>query len=118
MENENITPTQPQTPMVEVKENRPMGALIGTIIIILILVLGGVYLWNTKIQTKIMGITTNDQSIEQTEANLANLEQTANTPDIIIDQIANQSPSDTTASIEAGLNATELNSLDKELQSI
>jgi len=117
MENENIK-TGESLPIPTPKENRPMGALIGAIIVIFILVLGGIYLWTTKIQTKIMGITTDDQTMEQTASNLTKLEQTANTPDIVIDQIASQSPSDTTASIEADLNATDLNSLDKELQSI
>ncbi|MFA5831549.1 MAG: hypothetical protein WC878_07015 [Candidatus Paceibacterota bacterium] len=124
MENENITPTEPQNPTMEVspivaapvKANSSVGALIGTMIIIVILILGGAYLWSTRVQPKISAPTENTQPAD--DANTAMLEQSADAADAQIDQLTSQSPSDETASIEADLNATDLNSLDKELQSI
>ena len=125
MENENITPAEPQNPTpvespviaTPVKANSSMGALIGTMIIIIILILGGAYLWSTRVQPKIQPVPTGSEESAES-ANTAALEQSANATDAQIDQLASQSPSDETASIEADLNATDLNSLDKELQSI
>jgi hypothetical protein len=126
MENENITPSQPQNPpqqeipVVAKKEGNSMGALIGTIIIIVILILGGAYLWVTKIQSQLQP-TPDAQTLNSAQPipdNLTTLEQSAATPDPMVDQLKSQSPSDEISSIQADLNATDLNSIDKELQSI
>jgi uncharacterized protein HemX len=117
MENENITPTPAenippmQTPTAITPANKSSGALIGTIIVIVILVLGGFYLWSINIQPKIdqqfAPITEEQQAIQETT-----------TANATIEQLNTQSPSDSTASIESDLNATNLNGIDTNLQAI
>ena len=115
MENENITSAPQGTPVVQQKESKPMGALIGAIIVIILLIIGGVYIWSTKIQPKI-NAPENVQTVA--DDNTVALEASAGEPDTMIDTLNSQSSSDEVTSIEADLNATDLNSIDKELQSI
>jgi hypothetical protein len=115
MENENLTPTpivnEVPLPAVIAPENRPMGALIGTIIVIIILVLGGFYLWSTNIQPKI------DQKIAPVTDEQATVNETA-TANATIEQLNTQSPSDEVTSIESDLSATDLSAVDKGLQAM
>jgi hypothetical protein len=117
MENENLTPAPitsevpTQTPIVIATENRPVGAFIGTIIVIVILVLGGLYLWSTNIQPKI-----DEKLAPQTEQQTIAKETAAT--NVAVEQLATQSQSDETASIESDLNATDLSNIDKDLQAI
>jgi cytoskeletal protein RodZ len=121
MENENITPevaTNEATPAPAspvVAENKSSGALIGTIIVIVILVVGGFYLWNTRVQPKI-----EEKTVPPTEQPLGQqtTEDQASNADPATTALAAQSSSDETASIEADLNATDLNNMDTELQAI
>jgi hypothetical protein len=62
MENEN----NPQTSVpLQTKPPTQAGALIGSIIIILILILGGFYLWSANIEPKIQQDPTLDVSAEE-----------------------------------------------------
>ncbi|MCX6735739.1 MAG: hypothetical protein NTZ13_01520 [Candidatus Parcubacteria bacterium] len=115
MENENITPAPQGSPVIQPKESKPMGALIGAIIIVLLLLVGGVYVWSTRIQPQITA--PKDEQLLPDDNTIA-LEQSATEPDTMIDTLNSQSSSDEVTSIEADLNATDLNSIDKELQSI
>ncbi len=114
MENENVTPMPQGNPIVPQKESKPMGALIGAIIVIILLIAGGIYVWSTRIQPQI----TAPENAQTVADNTAALEESATAPDTMIDTLTSQSSSDEVTSIEADLNATDLNSIDKELQSI
>lgn len=110
---ENITQT---TVPLQTKERKPVGALIGSIIIILILVLGGLYLWSIKIAPRIEQGDLNQQQI--IEVNQTAAETTINSPDATLNQLSVQGTSDEPAAIEADLNATSLADLDKDLQAL
>ena len=108
MENENVPEMQAPIPVIE-KTNLP-GALIGTIIVLIIIILGGAYLWMMRIQPAV------EQKFSPTEAEQT-AQATADT-NATVEQLAVQSPSDDTASIEADLNATKLDTADKDLQAL
>ncbi|MCK9351951.1 MAG: hypothetical protein WCT49_01495 [Candidatus Paceibacterota bacterium] len=115
MENENIEPTTAENmpPMQTPPQVAPRssGALIGTIIVVIILVLGGLYIWNSNIQPKIeqklTPPTEEQQAAQETAAANASIEQ-----------LGAQSPSDETASIESDLNVTNLDNIDADIQAI
>lgn len=88
----------PQTPGA-----KPVGPIIGVIIIVLVLTLGGLYFYGDQLNRKNSAMTP---------------EEIQNTPDDSTMKLQEQSGSDETASIEADLNATDLENLDKELQDI
>ena len=79
---------------------KSFGPVIGIIIIVLVLILGGLYLWGEKLNEGGYGLGT-----ENTEE--ADAQTTA---------LSEQSSSDTAASIEADLNATNLDGLDAGLE--
>jgi hypothetical protein len=119
MENENVTPTpiteetplQMPLPTIEPTKNKSSGALIGTIIALVILVLGGLYLWSARVQPQI-----EQKALPPSEQTAAADENAA--VNIAVEQLGTQSNSDETASIEADLAATDLNNMDKDLQAI
>lgn len=86
----------PQTPGA-----KPVGPVIGVIIIVLVLTLGGLYFYGDQLNRK-NGVMTPEEIRNASDASVTNLGQ--------------QGTSDETAAIEADLNATDLNNLDKELQ--
>lgn len=93
------------TPEIESPKTKSTGAIVGSIIIIVILIIGGLYLWGkqiTKIETQ--QATTPEQILSE--------------PDQTLDSLKNQSVSDKVKDIEADLNATNLNDLNKEVQNI
>jgi len=86
-------------------QGKSMGAVIGSIIIIVILVVGGLYLWGKQIvQKEAQEATTADKILAE--------------PDPIIDSFKKQGASDKVSDIEKDINSTELNNLDKEIQNI
>lgn len=89
-------------------EHVSIGGIIGTIIIIALIVLGGLYFWGKRIETnqQIQAQLNN----QQTETNP---EQTAAVEASTIKQV---SPSADSATIEAELNATNVSNLGAELQ--
>ena len=116
MEDENITIVgvqdetpvpAPTTPMVT-SNDKSSGALIGTIIVIVVLVVGGFYLWNTKVQPMIE--QKNTPPIESVAS-----DETSKTT---IEQLSSQATSDETSSIQSDLSATDMSGLDKDLQAI
>ncbi len=86
---ENTTPTMGG-------ESKSVGPAIGIVIIILIVVLGGLYFWGQRM---------NDQDMQNTNT----------ATDESLNQMNTQSSSDDTTSIEADLNATNMNSLGGEV---
>lgn len=92
------TPPAPQTPLAP-PEKSSVGPLVGTAIIIAILAVGGLYFWGSKLNKE--GAMNN-------------------TPPVILgDDSAGLPPtssSDTVASIEADVSATDLDRLDAEIE--
>jgi hypothetical protein len=86
--------------MEETKNEGSLGPIVGTIIILLVIILGGLYFWGERV--KRMNTIPRDVSTE---------EQT----DQDIESITTQSSSDATADIEADLNATDVDSIDPNL---
>lgn len=80
-----------------------IGSIIGTIIIIAVIILGGLYFWGKRIEesktTESLVNETSEPSVDQMEAN----------------SIKSVTPSDNIDSIEADLNATNLDNLTPEL---
>lgn len=96
-----------QTAMPEEKHsgNDPIGPAIGTIIIVIILIIGGLYLWGAKLSK--------ESALEEKSA-----EEILNTPDTQLESLEIKQSSDEIRAIEEDLNATDLNNLDAELKNI
>jgi hypothetical protein len=86
----------PPTPQRGGGENKSFGPLIGIVIIILILVLGGLYLWSN--QSDLGSLSPNE--------------------DGVIQALQEQGASDEVSAIEEDLSATDLESLDADLKNI
>lgn len=92
-------------PTLQPQENKSsIGSIIGTVIIIAIIILGGLYFWGkrveeTRAKQNLVGDSVPQQTIEQNEA--SSIQQTTSSDDV--------------NSIEADLNATNLEGLDAEL---
>ena len=100
---QNPTGTPGGTP----QEEKSMGPLIGSVIIVAIIVIGGIYFWMTR------SAETPTPALPET----APLGQTT-TPDQETAALLNQGTSDNTADIEKDLNATDLNNLDAGMNDI
>jgi uncharacterized protein YpmB len=92
-----------QTPTPENKPKEGLvGPIIGSIIVIILVIVGGLYFWGTVI---------NERQTTQTEAVDLNEDETLN-------DLTTQSDSDEVNSIEEDLNSTDLDNLDEELRDI
>ncbi len=91
---ENVMP--PQMP-----EKASMSGVVGTIIIIALIILGGLYFWGKRINT------------QKEAAALINQEQVASQEAAVIESV---SANDDAASLEAELNATQTSGLGAELE--
>ncbi len=83
-------------------ERESKGPVVGIVVIIVLLILGGVYLWQSK----------------STEVPVNTDDQTASTTDEMTQQLSNQGSSTNPKDIEADVNATNLDGIDKELNQI
>jgi len=103
---QNYIPEQ-EKPMNELSEpqKKSTGAVIGSIIVIVVIIVGGLYLWGKQIS-------------EKRAQESMTPEQILSEPDNSLNALQNQSKSDEVSDIEKDLNATDLNELDKELQNI
>ncbi len=81
------------------------GPLIGSIIIVLIILVGGLYFWGSMIVDRKNEIESEAVMEEQTK-------------DAEVEAITSQSSSDEASSIEADLNATDLDSVDAEIEGV
>ena len=86
-------------PTTESGSRKPMGPIIGSIIIVLLIVLGGLYFWGERLNR--------EEMLNQ---------QTA--PDAVVDDLKTQGTSDKVSSIEADVSATNLDDLDAGLKDI
>ena len=82
-------------------ERESKGPVVGIVVIIVLLILGGVYLWQSK-------------SVELP----LNTSPTTDTGDELTNQLSNQGSSSNPEEITADVNATNLDGLDKELNQI
>ncbi len=94
-----------QNMMDDAKRDGTVGPLIGSVIIVLVILIGGLYFWGSMIIDRKNEIET-EQALED-QASSAEVES-----------IASQSSSDETDSIEADLNATDLDSVDAEMSAV
>ena len=105
-EQTNYKINTPIQSMVEgAQKDGTTGPLIGSIIIILIIIIGGLYFFSSLISAKKVQVQT-EQVLEEQNKTLQ------------IEQTAKQSESDNVSSIEADLNATNIDTVDKDLSDI
>lgn len=106
MDPQNQTPIM--TPGLTPHEEKSIGPAIGIIIIIVVIVLGGLYFWGQRLEMR-SPATTENPPVENT--------QVSNSP-AELQEIQSQSSADDTAAIEADLNATNVDSLGTEMNSV
>lgn len=82
-----------------------VGPLVGSIVIILLMIIGGLYFLETAIETRKQEIQT-EQSIEEQDK----VKQ--------VEDTVKQSPSDDVIDIEADIKSTNIDDLDKELKQL
>lgn len=90
---------------LEAPQTKSTGAIIGSIIIIVVLIIGGLYLWGKQI-------------VEKETQSTMTPEQILSETDAVTDSLKNQGTSNKISDIETDLNSTDLNNLDKELENI
>lgn len=96
-------------------ENKSVGALIGSIIIVIILIIGGFYLWSTKV-TPVVEPPMMEQGMPAMNNGMTPQEQALNQPDPVVSQMAAVGTSDEVSVIDTDLKTTNLDGLDSELQ--
>lgn len=97
----NPVPPIPTAPSMEPKSN--MGPVVGIIIIVIILIVGAFYFWSTRLQPAIEAPQAGSQTTEA---------------DPFVSNLGAVGSSDDLGSIEADLNATNLDGLDSGLNSV
>lgn len=103
MENETIQPSTPveQTPAQTIPQKKSTSGIIGTVIIIALIILGGLYFWGKRIDT-------------QKELNTLMQQEQLSTQQVTA--IETVSASDEPATLQAELEATETTGLGTELE--
>ena len=92
------------------EEHKSVGQIVGIVVIILVLLAGGLYFWGTRL---------NKEAVDSEVGPAGKTaEDIAASPDTATEALGAQSTSDAVADIEADLGATELDSLDQELENI
>ncbi len=105
-EQTNFKINTPIQSMVEdAQKDGTAGPLIGSIIVILIILIGGLYFFGSLVSAKKAQVETEQALEEQNEI-------------LQVEQTAKQSKSDDVTSIEADLNATNIDTVDKDLSDI
>ncbi len=101
-----VTPTSEEVPNT-LQDNSPeqgsTGPIVGVAIIVILLIAGGIYFWNT----------TTKNSTEQLQVIQSNEEA-----DTIVNQLETQATSDEISSIEEDLGLTDFENLDSELDAL
>jgi len=100
MENNNTAPQTPEMSMPAEEAKSSVGPVVGTVIIVIILIVGALYFWKNSdvLQNK-------DQATNQTE-------------DTVVADLSNVQSSDEISAIEEDLSNTGLEDIDAELSSI
>jgi len=100
--------TTQETQGATTPEKKQTGSIIGSIIVIIVIIIGGLYFWGTR-------STTPTDVIETPSVNPG---EEVPMQDPIGDALKNTSNSDELGDIEADLNATDINSVDGDVNSI
>ena len=95
----------PNTPQSDNADKSAFGPIAGIAIIVIVLIVGGVYLW----------MTATDQDVDESQLPVI---QSGGEAEAIVNQLNTQGTSDEIADIEADLNTTELENLDSELDDL
>ena len=112
-ENHNLEQTSPEASEIpeqsqqedrENDEKKSMGPIVGIAIIVILIIYGGLYYWGGKIKNQDQKSATAEEILNQEDGSL--------------DLLRTQRPSDEIADIEADLDSTNLEGLDKELDDI
>jgi len=112
-EDEMVTPAQPVSDFDEQQHNR-VGLVLMLLIVLLMVVLGGLYLWyETAYQTTVPAPT----PVERTVPAMPNEPEMPNA-DASVQQLNTVSTSNELSAIEADIESTNLEELDAELQAI
>lgn len=108
MENDQNQPDMPEEMMKEESphQNSTLGPVVGTIIIVAVLVIGGLYYWGAQLNKQV--------AVDETVTG----EQIAAEPDASTEALGEQGTSDEVDAIEDDLNLTDLDDLDAELGNI
>lgn len=121
---QNIPPQGSPSPMSSMgqpaptEESKSVGALIGSIIIVIILIIGGFYLWSTKVSPVMEpSMMENGMPVMNgTAQEMTAQEQALNQPDPVVSEMAAVGTSDEVTAIDTDLQATKLDGMDSELQ--
>ncbi len=100
MENNNMS-------SVNTGNKKGSGALVGSIIVVILLIIGGIYMYNRPHETQMMNEEMNVSEMPNESGSQLNINSTTT-----IDQ-SSQSNSDDLDSIDKDLNETDLNSLEE-----
>jgi hypothetical protein len=106
MENENNENTEATQDHVATEPEKPIGPAVGTVIIVLILIIGAFYFWGYKLE--------NTPAVDET----VTAEEVLAQPDVSLDALNTQSSSDEIEAIEQDISTTDLEGLDAELENI
>ena len=90
------------------EQQKSIGPIIGIAIILVIIIFGGLYYWGGQIS---------NQKLREQQENVT-AEEILNQEDVILERLRIQETSDEIIDIEADLDVTDLNDLDKELENI
>jgi flagellar biogenesis protein FliO len=102
---DNKISTPIQNLVESTQQNSSVGPLVGSVIIILVIILGGLYFLSSLISTKKAEIQTEQELEEQSET-------------ILIEETVKQSSSDDVADIETDLEATNVNTVDPKVDEL
>lgn len=106
--------TQP-TSEAPAEKHGMLGPVVGVLVIVLVLILGGLYLWGTTLQNETP--TPYIPSVERPSAE-ANNEPESTNAEADVETMSAVSTSDEIEAIEADIESTELDELDAELDAI
>lgn len=101
----SVTPTE---------ETSYLGMILGVLIVILVLLLGGLYLWGTTLQDQLVPT----ESVMDRPTAEENNEPESNTADAQVEALNTVSTSDELSAIEADLESTNIEELDAEANAI
>ena len=113
-ENELKMPTQ--TPVSGPEKHSHLGIMIGILILVLLLILGGLYLWKTTLDKQMeedMAAMEDETMMDEAEIDEGNMETTSDPNDL-----APVSESDEIDAIEADVEATNIENIDAEMAEI
>ncbi len=92
-----------------------LGVILGVLVLVLMLILGGLYLWGRSMQTEMSPVPTQDTERPTAEENN---EPESTNAESDVETAAALSPSDELEAIQADIDATRLDTLNQEIPAI